>query len=187
MLEIEVKYHVDDFARLESKLRQWKAEQRDERDDADEYFRAPHRDFAKTDEAFRLRRIGSRNAITYKGPRTDAATKTRLEIEVPLADGNETAEDFQNLVKALGFAPVAIVHKHRRIFGLKRSEYNIEVCLDQVQDVGSFVELEIMAPQKELDKARSVLLQLATELGLEKQERRSYLELLLEKKSKSSQ
>jgi adenylate cyclase class 2 len=187
MLEIEVKYSVHDFASLEAKLRQWKAEQREERDDADEYFRAPHRDFAKTDEAFRLRRIGNQNAITYKGPRIDAATKTRLEIEVPLADGTKTAEDFQNLVKALGFAPVAVVRKHRRIFALKRSECDIEICMDQVQDVGDFVELEIMAPQEALEQARSVLLQLAKELGLEKSERRSYLEMLLEKKSKSSQ
>jgi adenylate cyclase class 2 len=187
MLEIEIKYRVDDFAPLAAKLRQGKAEQREERDDADEYFRAPYRDFAKTDEAFRLRRVGSGNFITYKGPRIDSGTKTRLEIEVPLADGNEPAEDFEKLAKALGFEPVAVVRKRRRVFGLKRSEFNIEVCLDQVQEVGSFVELEIMAPQESLEQARAVLLQLAKELGLEKTERRSYLEMLLEKKSKSSQ
>jgi adenylate cyclase class 2 len=187
MLEIEVKYRVNDFAALEAKLHQWKAEQREERDDSDEYFRVPHRDFAKSDEAFRLRRIGAKNFITYKGPRTDAMTKTRLEIEVPLAEGNEPAQDFERMVEALSFTPVAVVCKHRRIFDLKRSDYQIEVCLDQVQDVGSFVELEIMAPQEELEQAKTVLFQLAQELGLKKSERRSYLEMLLEKKSKSSQ
>ncbi|HLW68177.1 MAG TPA: class IV adenylate cyclase [Gemmataceae bacterium] len=186
MLEIEIKFRVHDFAPLEAKLREWKTEQREERDDIDEYFRAPHRDFAKTDEAFRLRRIGEKNFITYKGPRTDVATKTRLEIEVPLGDGVEPATDLERLVHALGFQPVAVVHKLRRVFKLKRQEFDVEVCLDIVESVGHYAELEIVAPEEQLEKARSLLLQMAKELDLTEMERRSYLELLLEKKSKSS-
>ena len=186
MLEIELKFRVDDFGALESKLREWRAEPGANRNDLDEYFQAPHRDFALTDEAFRLRRIGASNFITYKGPRTDAATKTRLEIEVPLADGNEPAQDFEGLVKALGFRPVALVRKQRRTFGLQRGGFDIEICLDTVAEVGNYIELEIVAPDESLQNARMVLLQIAKELGLEKMERRSYLELLLERRSKPS-
>ena len=186
MLEIEIKYRVDDFAELETRLGGWRAEPKEDRTDIDEYFQAPHRDFARTDEAFRLRRIGSANFITYKGPRSDAATKTRLEIEVPLAKGDEPADDFRSLAKALGFRPVALVRKQRRTFEMQREGFEIEVCLDTVADVGRYVELEIVAPDEVLEKARSVLLQMAKELELEKMERRSYLELLLETRPKTS-
>ena len=186
MLEIEIKYRADDFAELEKRLREWNAEPREDRSDIDEYFQAPHRDFARTDEAFRLRKIGAANFVTYKGPRTDAATKTRLEIEVPLAEGDEPAADFESLVKALGFRPVTLVRKQRRTFGLQREGFEIEVCLDTVAEVGKYVELEIVAPDEALEKARSVLLEIAKELGLKRMERRSYLELLLETRSKNS-
>jgi adenylate cyclase class 2 len=186
MLEIEIKYRVREFAAIEAQLRRWKTELHEERDDVDEYFQAPHRDFAKTDEAFRLRRIGSANLITYKGPRTDATTKTRLEIEIPLAEGDGPAKDFEKLVQALGFRPVALVRKRRRVFALSRDGFDVEVCLDHVEEVGDFVELEIVAPPETLEAARTVLLQMANELGLEEKERRSYLEMLLENRTKTA-
>src|SRR5262245_63874064 len=116
MLEIEVKYRVDDFAGLERSLAKLGAKQVEERDDADAYFNAPHRDFVQTDEALRVRRIGPRNMVTYKGPRIDKQTKSRTEIEVPLAEGPEADADFQRLLTLLGFRPTAVVRKHRRVY-----------------------------------------------------------------------
>ena len=53
----------------------------DPAEQVDRYFAHPCRDFARTDEALRLRRDGDDVAITWKGPRIDAATKTRRESE----------------------------------------------------------------------------------------------------------
>ena len=53
------------------------------------------------------------------------------------------------------------------------------MCIDDVERVGSFVELEIVAEDSQFEQAKAVVLQLATELGLTTQERRSYLEMLL--------
>src|ERR1051326_8625932 len=105
MLEIEVKFRVDDFTALQQKLAELGATLAEERDDADAYFNAPHRDFAQTDEALRVRRIGRRNIVTYKGPRIDKQTKTRTEIEVPFAEGPQADGDFQRLLTLLGFRP----------------------------------------------------------------------------------
>ena len=58
MLEVEMKFPVADFAPLEGKLRDWGAHAAGVRQEADHYFNAPDRDFARTDEALRLRRIG---------------------------------------------------------------------------------------------------------------------------------
>ncbi|HEX5272263.1 MAG TPA: class IV adenylate cyclase [Gemmataceae bacterium] len=179
MLEVEVKYAGADFAALERQLRQLGAEEAPPRTDADHYFNAPDRDFAVTDEALRLRRIGEQNFVTYKGPKRDALTKTRTEIEVPIAPGDAAAADFGRLLVHLGYRPVAVVRKGRRTFHLRRDGFAIEVTLDDVEGVGHFAELEIQAPEEQLDAAREVVLRTASELGLTAGERRSYLELLL--------
>src|ERR671922_2772590 len=105
MLEIEMKFPVPDFADLQRRLAEWGSVPATVREDADEYFNAPDRDFARTDEALRLRRIGPANFVTYKGPKRDPQTKTRTEIEVPLAEGDRAAADFAQILIHLGYRP----------------------------------------------------------------------------------
>ncbi len=186
MLEVEMKYAEADFAALEAQLRQWGAREDPPRADADHYFNAPDRDFASTDEALRLRRIGERNFVTYKGPKRDPSTKTRTEIEVPLAPGHAAAADFARLLTSLGYRPVAVVRKARRVFHLLRDGFALEATLDDVEELGHFAELEIRAPEEQVDAAQRILLQTAAELGLTHGERRSYLELLLAARAKPS-
>jgi len=182
-LEIEMKFPLADPTALQGRLRALKARRKTIRPqrEADQYFNAPDRDFSKTDEALRLRRIGAANRVTYKGPKRDRQTKTRLEIEVPFARGEPAAADFSRLLVSLGYRPVRVVSKQRHVYHIRRSKFDIEVCLDQVENLGNFVELEVLATADHLDEARSVLLALAADLGLRDSERRSYLELLLEK------
>src|SRR5262249_22673855 len=105
-LEVEMKFAGVDFALLEGHLKEHCARLLGVRQEADHYFNAPDRDFAITDEALRLRRVGLANFVTYKGPKRDRLTKTRTEIEVPLAEGDRAAGDFVNLLKLLGYRPV---------------------------------------------------------------------------------
>jgi adenylate cyclase class 2 len=179
MLEVEMKFPISDFAALERRLAEWGAGPAEALDEADHYFNAPDRDFARTDEALRLRRIGPANFVTYKGPKRDLQTKTRTEIEVPVAAGDRPAEDFMRLLQQLGYRPPAVVRNRRRIYRLTRDGYAVEVCLDDVAKVGRFAEIEIQAPEEQLDAARQALLATAAALGLANSERRSYLELLL--------
>ncbi len=83
--EVEMKFPAADLAELESRLAGLGATIAAPQSEVDVYFAHPARDFAKTDEALRIRRKGSLNFITYKGPKIDAATKTRREIELPLS------------------------------------------------------------------------------------------------------
>src|SRR5437899_1310443 len=116
MLEVEAKFRCPDQSALTARLVQLKAVEIGSRTDEDHYFNAPDRDFARTDEALRLRRIGDENFVTYKGPRIDAQTKTRKEIEIPIARGGEAAEHFCQLLMDLGYRPTAVVRKQRRLF-----------------------------------------------------------------------
>lgn len=179
MLEVEVKYAVSDFAPLETALSRLGATLSPPRRDADHYFNAPDRDFARTDEAFRVRSIGPKNFVTYKGPKRDRETKTRLEVEVSLADGAETAKEFKRLVTHLGYRSTGVVRKSRRIAHYQRDGFAIQLCLDEVDGIGQFAELEIVAPEESYEAAKAAVLAVAAELGLTQVERRSYLELVL--------
>jgi len=182
MLEVEIKFPAGDSADLEQRLRDLGAAYRETLHEADHYLNAPDRDFARTDEALRVRRANAATFITYKGPKTDTLTKTRAEIEVPLAAGDRVADDCLRLLTHLGYRPVAVVRKARRTYRLSRHGFDVEICLDQVEGVGRYVELEIMAPKEQFEPARAALLELAAQLGLNHSERRSYLQLLLEGK-----
>jgi adenylate cyclase class 2 len=179
MLEVEVKYRVPDHGPILARLAALGAELVEDRTDADHYFNAPDRDFARTDEAFRLRRIGAANRLTYQGPKRDTATKTRTEIEIPLGDGDRTAADAEKMLTCLGYRPVAVVRKARRVYHLARGGFEAEVCVDSVDQVGTFVELEIAAEDDRFEAAKAAVLGLAAEFGLTDQERRSYLGMLL--------
>ncbi len=179
MLEIEQKFAGADFADLERRLAAWGATPGIGLEETDHYFNAPDRDFARTDEAFRLRRIGSANYLTYKGPKRPTVVKSRTELEVEIAQGDRAALDFVQLLTYLGYKPVAVVRKKRRQYQMQRGMFVLNICLDEVEGLGSFAELEIIAPEEELTAASAVLLDTACCLGLSQVEPRSYLGLAL--------
>src|SRR6516162_2632440 len=147
MLEIEQKFAHADFAAIENRLVEWKARLGEEHTEADHYFNAPDRDFARTDEVFRLRRVGPANALTYKGPKQAPAVKVRTELEIPLRDGDEAAEQMTRLLLHLGYRPTAVVRKHRRSARLERHGFRFTVCLDAVEGLGRFAEVEVLAEE----------------------------------------
>jgi adenylate cyclase, class 2 len=179
MLEVEVKYRLPDPAAVEARLREWGAIVVADHAEADHYLNAPDRDFAWTDEAFRLRRIGEQNLLTYKGPRRDTGSKTRTEIEVPCPPGDAAAEAFLKLFQSLGYRPTAVVRKRRRIHEWRRDGFTVHACLDEVENVGRFVELEIVANDDQYAVASQTVLRIAADLALGPTETRSYLEQLL--------
>jgi adenylate cyclase, class 2 len=187
MLEVEIRYRYADRAALVARLTAWGATRAEKRTDIDHYFNAPDRDFRATDEAFRLRRVGSRNCLTYKGPRRDAETKTRTEIELPLAEGDSAARTAEDLLMALRFRPVVIVRKQRTVYRFVRGGFPMEACFDDLENVGAFIELEILAEEPQYEAAKAVLMQTATELGLTEKETRSYLGMVLEAQPKGGE
>jgi adenylate cyclase class 2 len=183
--EVELKFRVANLESVEAQLRHLGAQLHPVVEQVDSYFAHPARDFAATDEALRIRRVREDNYITYKGPKIDAATKTRREIELPLATGLATCEQFGELLMALGFRRVADVRKKRRTADVLWRGQHIEVALDQVDRVGEFVELELQAAPSAVEAAKQLLADLAEQLQLSGNERRSYLELLLQSQSNS--
>lgn len=183
MIEVEMKFPISEVEQLQQQLRALGVQFSEAHTEADSYFNAPDRDFACTDEALRLRRVGEHNVLTYKGPKLDAQTKTRVEVEVPLADGEQAAQQATALLTHLGYRPVAVIQKKRTTGRLAYHGFPIEVSLDQVDGLGLYMELEVAASDRQVDEARRAVQDLAARLGLTQSERRSYLELGLEKRS----
>jgi len=177
MIEVEVKAHApQDKGALEEKLVEISARRVGEEFQEDVYFNAPHRDFAQTDEALRIRKVTDESSekifITYKGAKMDEVSKTRKEIEVGVEDSHKVADIF----KSLSFRPVATVRKNRTIYTLK----DLVITLDEVQKVGSFVEIEKEIEEGEDTKeALDEIFATYSKIGInEGFERRSYLELM---------
>ena len=126
------------------------------------------------------------NFITYKGPKlSKTTTKTRREIELPLHPGSDQVAPFAELLEALGFREVRTVRKQRRHATIRWQGRTVEAVLDRVDTLGMFIELELIVDPKDVESAQETILALAQELSLSKPERRSYLEMVMEKENAS--
>lgn len=179
--EVELKFHVDSLPNVERQLSDLGFRQVELQQHEDCYFRHPSRDFIKTDEAFRLRRVNQQAMVTYKGPRHAGPVKTREEIE--LAIQASQLDQWKLVVEKLGFTPVVPVCKSRRVFVSSEPKFDgVHVTLDDVDQLGQFAEIEIVVHQKQdLPTAENRVTQLAKLIGLERHQPKSYLTLLQEK------
>lgn len=171
MLEIEAKAAIENKEEIKQRILEAGGKYIRVETQSDIYFAHPSRDFMKTDEALRIREAGNEYTLTYKGPKLDKLTKTREEIEIKLDDPVPMA----GVLKMLGFMEVAPVVKTRSHYTL--GDY--QVALDEVEGLGHFIEIEKHADSYKPEE----LVELLKSLGVEesKMERRSYLELLLER------
>ncbi len=189
MYEVEMKLRAE-HDRVRERLTAMDADHIGGVTQVDTYYDAPDRDFAATDEAFRVRREtdhgedadvaadtgdDGRVLLTYKGPLVDDTSKTREEAETRVADETE----LRAILAGLGYEPAATVHKNR-------DRYEVSGCrvtLDRVDEVGEFVEVEHHDPVAETDieRAREAVTDLLVELGLDPGEsiQTSYLGLVL--------
>jgi adenylate cyclase class 2 len=181
MLEVELKYALTNAPTFGDKFASLGARKQATLVEEDQYFNAPDRDFGSTDEALRLRKVGSANILTYKGPKKELSSKTRTEIEVMLAEGDDNAKRCAELLSHAGFRPTRVVRKTRTKYEWDHQGFPVTASIDDVDGLGQFIELEILVSEPDMGRARDVLLKLADSFGLAHQERRSYLEMLLSK------
>lgn len=176
MIEVEVKAKINSFKQIEEKLTEIGAVKTKVEFQEDIYFNSPVVDFAKTDEALRIRTtrqdMDENIFITYKGPKIDAKSKTRKEIEMGIADSTQAADIFE----AIGFRKVRTVRKNRQYFAYE----NFEVSLDDIEGLDPYMEIEIALDDGEdYNDAQDSIFKLFEELGItDGFERTSYLELL---------
>lgn len=154
--------------------------------ESDWYYTSDFHDFMKTDEALRIRSVESltdlteKSILTYKGPKLDDISMTRTEIETPVGDLKAS----RAILAALSYRELAPVVKLRQYYHKDR----ITACIDQVEGLGSFLELEIIVKKEEeketaLDEIKTVLA--ALDSDIRETTTVSYLSMILRKQGKA--
>jgi adenylate cyclase class 2 len=169
-LEIEAKFRVVSHEGIRRRLRELHIPQVGFETQRDVYYASPLRDFGRTDEALRIRYTTDRIVLTYKGPKLAThGLKARQEVNVEL----ESGENMEKILQNLGFSPAYTVKKSRERYEWK----GVEIALDTVQDLGTFVEIELKSRS---GKPEESIEEIKKELGIEGTSTPlSYLELLL--------
>lgn len=173
MYEVELKLESD-HETVRPRLVSLGAEPRNRVQQVDRYFDAPHRTFAETNEALRVREQESAQQttpeLTDKGPLVEDASKTREELTAAMTDPDATTA----ILEALGFEHSVTVRKQRERFDFEV----FTITLNLVDQLGQFLELETEA---EIEPARERAVELDQTLGLDASDqiRKSYFELTL--------
>ena len=146
MIEIEVKLLIKDMDDLIDKLTGNGFNVSERIHMTDTYFDSADNRIRDNGEALRVREVKDLNtgedttAITFKGKRLDSVLKTRRELETSVG----SAEVCMEIFKALGLQPV------KPWVTKTRTEYtrdNMTACVDQVEGLGNYFELEIVIPE----------------------------------------
>lgn len=85
MIEVEVKAKINDFNSIKKDLYNIGAIESHTEHQEDIYFNSPIKDFAKTDEALRIRKVTIKDSIetfiTYKGPKLMIKVKPEKKLK----------------------------------------------------------------------------------------------------------
>lgn len=174
VIEVETKIIVSNLPEIADRLRSLGASYLGGSFQHDTYLNAPHCDYAKTDEALRVRETKSGTEITYKGPKQQkSGSKARTEITLSVA----SAEDAIRLLTAAGFHVSEIVKK-------EREEYSYDgttIALDRVEGLGTYIEIEVLTDE-DIPAANRKIESVKKELNISGAHiPESYLELLFTK------
>jgi adenylate cyclase class 2 len=176
MLEFELKVRISSLDPVREQLIGHNAQFCGRIHEHDIYYNAPHRDFGVTDEAIRVRYTNDHALVTYKGAKIKASgLKAREELNMVVDSGAV----FEQILGRLGFTRTAEVNKWRENYRLSGAA----ITLDEVENLGTFVEIEILAEDENSNPAARIE-EIAKEIGVYGEPiLASYLELLLSKQS----
>ena len=136
--EIEAKIKVPALNPFETKLKELGADFMHTIHQTDTYFMDTHKLLHKKDCGLRIRKQvidGTNSAlITFKGARKDSKFKTRPEYET----GIDNVKMMENIFESLGYHKRLVIDKIRSMWRLD----GCEVCLDELAQLGFFVEVE---------------------------------------------
>lgn len=183
-VEIEIKFPLRNAAAVKVFLVNITKESGQVTHQIDTYYNSPTRDFLAprpVSEWLRIRRVPDGAELNYKNWHKAArgAKSTEAdEFETFIGDPEALAK----LLRALGFKPLVEVDKIRHAWNY----HGTEIAIDEVRDLGSFVEIEAKGEFPDKAKAKErlycVLREIKAQVGA--QDYQGYPYLLLKKTNK---
>jgi len=168
MVEIEVKIKVKDLEAAKGKILQTGVKLEKERFyEENTLYDFPHKTLYNKRQALRLRKIGKKTFLTFKGaPQKSRKFKIRDEQETEV----KHQKQLKKILKSIGLVPVFDYQKHRTVF----KKGPLKICLDETS-IGNFIEME---------GERNEIVKFAKALGFSKVEfiKLDYIQLIKKEK-----
>lgn len=163
MREIELKFKVDSLDNIIDFLKKEGCIISDVLDQKDTVYVSNINDTESREESvwLRVRQENDKIELNYKKQGNKKMTSKEIEFQV---DSSDKAKCF---LEELGFVKWVEVHKRR--ITTKYKEYNI--CMDQVERLGNFIEIEILVPDDNDKDYEEELYLVAEELGINRNNR----------------
>lgn len=180
-IEVEITYPLHNIEEVMKKLQNLKVSEEDSEYQKDTYYVPKHRDFLAEkpiSDWLRIRETNHGDSINFKHwyneGNTQAVYCDEFESKV------ENVESVKKIFSALGIKEIVVVEKTRRIWNYR----DIEVALDDVTDLGIFLEMEAKGNFDTIEAAEKRLYEVLDELGAKigGQDFKGYPHLILEKK-----
>ena len=154
MIEVEVKIPVENIDTIKERLLKTGFLYQTTVKETDTYFTSDHYDMRKHDKALRIRKTENLDTgeikaqLNCKGPKLDNISMTRKETEMEIRE----PEKMEEILKELEFYPTSCrVKKTRSYYSME----NMTAAADQVENLGSFLELEILV-EKQADREKGL-------------------------------
>lgn len=151
-VETEVKYYCKDSKKLIDIAKKLGFEEIKHISENDEYFTDINSEYIKNRTCLRIRTTNNEKMeITHKGKSNSLlGLYCKLENNIKV-DINE----YENIVKlfsSLGFYSYTNVIKDRLVYSLENEKYKYSIMIDNLRDIGGFVEFEIITNKEDSNK-----------------------------------
>lgn len=163
MREIELKFQVDNFDKIKSILESKNEELSEEFHQSDTIYVSDLNDTESKEGSLwlRVRKVNDKVEMNLKRQSSKKMESEEIEFEVSDYD---LANRF---LKTLGYKEWVQVIKKRRY-----SKYeNVNICMDEVERLGYFIELELLIDESDDKDYESILLDYAKILGIDTNKR----------------
>ena len=159
MREIELKFKVDNLSKIVNYLKSIHCSISEQIIQSDSIF-VENLDNTKSSEGsiwLRIRKTNDKVELNYKKQSAQKMESEEIEFEV------SSFEKANAFLEALGFKKWVQVNKKRRYTKYK----DCNICLDQVERLGDFVELEFLVDSNDNINYEEKLLSIAKELNID--------------------
>ena len=143
-IEVEEKYFVQDIQKLESHIKSQEFKLVSCYNETDEYFTDIDSIYVKNRTCLRLRNSNNNLELTFKG-KSNEFLNSYAKIEKNIELKTEQYDDIVDMLKNLGYYSYVFVNKNRKTYTKNIDELAYNVMIDNIENVGSFVEFEILA------------------------------------------
>ena len=173
MKEIEVKIKVNSFESIENKLKELGCNISDPIIQNDIVFFDKNYD-GKTRNVLRIRTVDDKSILTFKRSAVDELSCIEKEVEI------KNPEIMIEMIDLLGYEEYVRVNKKRRKCNYK----NYEICLDDVETLGLYIEVEKMSDEDQ-EIVKKELVDFLLSLGVDVSGRvlKGYDTLVIEKQN----